>query len=72
MAAAFDAHTRGGWRAAGASAAAGVLAPGAAATFAVWAGTDLVDGLPELAPGAPWPLCLRTVVHGRTAFDIEQ
>jgi predicted amidohydrolase YtcJ len=33
--AAFAAHTRGGWRAAGIDDA-GVLAPGAAATYAVW------------------------------------
>lgn len=39
--AAFTAHTRGGWRAAGRSGD-GALVPGAPATFAVWAPTDLL------------------------------
>jgi predicted amidohydrolase YtcJ len=41
--AAFTAHTRGGWRAAGArDGLAGVLTPGAPATYAVWAAGPLV------------------------------
>jgi predicted amidohydrolase YtcJ len=39
--AAFTAHTRGGWRALGRDDA-GVLVPGAPASYAVWAPTDLV------------------------------
>jgi predicted amidohydrolase YtcJ len=64
-AAAFEAHTAGGWLAARRNG--GVLAPGAPATFAVWAAGDLgADGLPDLAAGAPAPACLRTVVCGQT------
>jgi predicted amidohydrolase YtcJ len=86
--AAFAAHTRGGWRAAGIDDA-GVLAPGAAATYAVWdLDTDLVvqtpdervaawstdpragvPVLPDLQPGSDLPVCLRTVVGGRTVYD---
>ena len=63
--AAFAAHTRGGWLAARRDG--GVLAPGAPATFAVWAAGELgPDGLPDLAPGNPAPTCLRTVVRGET------
>jgi predicted amidohydrolase YtcJ len=84
--AAFSAHTRGGWRAAGTDG--GVLAVGAPATFAVWHVSDLVvqapdhrvagwstdprsgtPGLPDLTPGVPLPVCLRTVVDGRVVFD---
>lgn len=43
---AFAAHTRGGWRAAGVDDA-GILAPGAPATFAVWARSDLVVQTPD-------------------------
>ncbi|GHH75979.1 amidohydrolase [Streptomyces sulfonofaciens] len=82
--AAFTAHTRGGWRAAGRDDA-GVLVPGAPADYAVWQTGDLVvrapdervarwstdprsgvPGLPDLGPGRELPLCLRTVVAGRT------
>jgi predicted amidohydrolase YtcJ len=68
--AAFAAHTTGGWRAAGDDRA-GVLAPGAPATYAVWqAGARLGGtGLPDLNPGQPEPTCLATVVHGRTVYD---
>jgi predicted amidohydrolase YtcJ len=69
----FAAHTRGGWRAVDRDGA-GVLAPGAPATFAVWADErderdDEPAGgprvtLPSLRPGAPAPTCLRTVVRG--------
>ena len=44
--AAFAAHTRGGWRAAGRDDA-GVLAPGAPATYAVWRAGDLVVQAPD-------------------------
>ena len=65
--AAFDAHTVGGWRAAGRHGAAGALAVGAPATFAVWraAGEDLFD----LAPGVELPTCLATVRDGTPIFD---
>ncbi|ROT29575.1 amidohydrolase [Micromonospora sp. HM5-17] len=88
--AAFAAHTRGGWRAlpegwdgSGVVAgrpAEGVLAPGAAATFAVWSTPAGVDGgLPVLVsadpeprgPGDPTPLpvCRRTVLRGSVIFE---
>ncbi|GAB1691834.1 amidohydrolase [Krasilnikovia sp. M28-CT-15] len=71
---AFAASTRGGWRAAGVDDS-GVLAPGAAATFAVWetpAGT--VEGLPALLVDADGvvparPVCRRTVLRGETIFE---
>ncbi|MDF3302361.1 amidohydrolase [Streptomyces tropicalis] len=84
--AAFTAHTRGGWRAAGRDDA-GVLVPGAPADYAVWRTGELVvqapddrvarwstdprsgtPGLPDLTPGRDLPVCLRTVVGGRTVF----
>ncbi|MEU5702721.1 amidohydrolase [Streptomyces aurantiacus] len=84
--AAFTAHTRGGWRAAGRDDA-GTLVPGAPADYAVWRTGELVvqapddrvarwstdprsgtPGLPDLSPGARLPVCLRTVVGGRTVF----
>jgi predicted amidohydrolase YtcJ len=87
--AAFNAHSRGGWRAARADGdGSGVLAPGAPASYAVFAagpiGVDAPDervsrwstderaavpGLPDLAPGAELPRCLRTVLRGRRIFD---
>lgn len=66
--AAFLAHTRGPWRAAG-SDVPGVLAVGAPATYAVWAASDRTAGLPDLSPSATRPRCLRTAVAGRIAFD---
>ncbi|MDT0309426.1 amidohydrolase family protein [Streptomyces sp. DSM 44917] len=85
--AAFTAHTRGGWRAAGRDDG-GVLVPGAPADYAVWRTGDLVvqapddrvarwstdprsgtPGLPALDPGSPLPVCLRTVVAGRTVYE---
>ncbi|MFI6447649.1 amidohydrolase [Kitasatospora sp. NPDC050543] len=85
--AAFTAHTRGGWRALGRDQD-GVLVPGAAASYAVWAARELVvqapdsrvagwstdprsgtPGLPDLTPGRPLPVCLRTVVRGRTVHQ---
>jgi predicted amidohydrolase YtcJ len=82
MRAAFAAHTRGGWRAAGRDDE-GVLAPGAPATFAIWSAGDVVVTAPDerisrwstdprsAVPGLPsldgdLPTCLRTVVRGRT------
>lgn len=50
---AFAAHTR-------------PLTVGGPADFAVWDAPVLVDGLPPLGPGAPAPVCLRTVRAGRT------
>ncbi|MEV6011364.1 amidohydrolase [Streptomyces sp. NPDC051976] len=44
--AAFNAHTRGGWRAVGRDDA-GVLVPGAPAHYAVWTGGDLVVQAPD-------------------------
>lgn len=69
---AFAAHTTGGWFAAGRDGE-GVLAEGAPATFAVWQVDDLPPGamLPDLAPDAPSPTCLRTVVRGSTIHDLE-
>ena len=64
--AAFAAHTRGGWRAAGRDG--GELGPGAAATFAVW-DAPAADGLPDLTPGIPLPTCLGTVRAGTVIFD---
>lgn len=70
--AAFDAHTRGGWRAAGRDNA-GVLAPGAAATYAVWSvEAPLRATLPALDDGQPMPRCRRTVVRGRTIYAGEE
>jgi predicted amidohydrolase YtcJ len=72
--AAFAASTRGGWRAAGQDGV-GVLAPGAAATFAVWDTPGGVQGgLPVLLPGVdevvpPRPVCRRTVLDGETIFE---
>jgi len=68
---AFRAHTSGGWRAARIDHA-GRLLPGQRATYAVWEiPAGLVDGLPDLTPGADLPTCVRTVVDGRTVFTLE-
>jgi len=69
--AAFAAHTRAGWYAAGMDDA-GELRPGAPATLAIWAagecrGTTGADLLPYLT--GPAPDCLRTVVRGTTVFS---
>jgi predicted amidohydrolase YtcJ len=60
--AAFDAHTRGAWAAAGRRGE-GELAPAAPATFAIWrpAGVDLFD----VSPGTPLPTCLATILRGQ-------
>ncbi len=69
---AFTAHTSGGRQAAG-SDGAGVLTPGAPATFAVWSGGTVPSGgtLPDLSPDALLPTCLRTVVRGVPIHDLE-
>ncbi|MGL5861497.1 MAG: amidohydrolase family protein, partial [Phycicoccus sp.] len=64
LATAFDAHTRGGWAAAGDDAG-GVLRVGAPATFAVWDAAELDgSGLPVLGDGASSPTCRMTVRAG--------
>jgi predicted amidohydrolase YtcJ len=71
---AFGASTRGGWRAAGVDDA-GVLAPGAQASFAVWDTPGGLDGgLPALLAGVDQvvparPVCRRTVLAGETIFE---
>jgi predicted amidohydrolase YtcJ len=71
---AFAAHTRGGWRAVHDDDE-GILVPGASATFAVWAPTDRVHGLPRLVAAGPdgdqpaLPVCRLTVLRGVTIFD---
>ncbi|AGL17436.1 amidohydrolase [Actinoplanes sp. N902-109] len=71
---AFGASTRGGWRAAGVDDA-GVLAPGAQATFAVWDTPGGLDGgLPAVLAGVDQvvparPVCRRTVLAGVTIFE---
>ncbi len=69
---AFTAHTQAGWRAAG-RIDEGVLAPGGAATFAVWRGahpgTPTSMGLPDVSPGRELPSCVHTVLRGVTIFD---
>jgi predicted amidohydrolase YtcJ len=69
--AAFAAHTRGGWRAAGVTdAVTGTLVPGAPAHYAMWSisGDMPPRGLP-LDHSAP--RCVRTVRQGTTIFDGE-
>ncbi|MEV1290529.1 amidohydrolase family protein [Micromonospora sp. NPDC049679] len=77
--AAFAAHSRGGWRAVHLDGE-GALAPGAAATFAVWdAPAGVVNGLPvllseqpeERGPQDPTPLpvCRRTVLRGSVIYQ---
>jgi predicted amidohydrolase YtcJ len=60
--AAFAAHTRGGWRAIGRDDE-GVLAPGAPATFAVWAADDVVVQAPDERV-ARWSTDPRSAVPG--------
>lgn len=77
---AFLAHTRGGWRAAGIDDR-GYLGIGQPASFALWSlGSDQRSAgrrhagppaLPDLSPGAALPTNLRTVIRGRTVFDLE-
>jgi predicted amidohydrolase YtcJ len=69
IATAFAAATVGGHRAARRDNA-GTLAPGRAATYAVWdVPGDLRDGLPDLTTsGSSSPRCVRTVVGGTEVF----
>jgi predicted amidohydrolase YtcJ len=72
---AFVAHTRGGWRAAGMHDR-GYLDLGQLASFACWStgddgSTDGIGRLPDLSPAAAVPTILRTVINGRTVFDLE-
>ncbi len=70
LAAAFDAATRGGHRAAR-SDAAGVIRPGQRADLAIWERGSAVlgaSGLPEVAEG-PLPECAATLNAGRTVFS---
>ena len=69
VAAAFAAHTVGGWHAARVDG--GVLRVGAPATFAVWTGTP-GPGLPSLEPDEELPTCRRTVVRGTAVYDAER
>ena len=70
---AFLAHTRGGWRAAGIDDR-GYLDVGQPASFAVWSVGDAPrsgkPGLPDLSPEATLPTNLRTVIRGRTVFNL--
>jgi predicted amidohydrolase YtcJ len=80
VAAAFDAHTRGGHRARRDDEG-GVLAPGQPASFAVWDVGEQPDvplnghrgsaWLPTLRPDHPLPRCLATVVAGTTVYTEE-
>jgi predicted amidohydrolase YtcJ len=80
VAAAFDAHTRGGHRARRDDHG-GVLAPGHPASYAVWdvgAQPDEPPGnhrgsawLPALHPDQPLPRCVATVVAGTTVYSEE-
>lgn len=69
--AAFDAATRGGHRARRRDDA-GVLTPGAEATYAVWdVPAAAAPGLPVLDPELPLPRCVQTVVAGTPIFSAE-
>src|SRR6185437_10186849 len=50
----------------------GSLMTGVVASYAVWGVPGgLVDGAPDLSPGVPDPVCLRTVVRGHLAYQRE-
>ncbi len=50
----------------------GSLMTGVVANYAVWdVPGGLVDGVPDLSPGTPSPVCLRTVVRGNLAYQRE-
>ena len=72
VSAAFDAHTRGGWRAARRDEG-GVILPGAPASIAVWdvlpAAGATGGPLPDLHPDLDLPTCLLTLVGGRVTFE---
>jgi predicted amidohydrolase YtcJ len=63
---AFEAHTQGGWRAAGDDRS-GVIALGAPTTLAVWG----CDAFPDTGPAATPPTCLRTIVEGQTVYSTQ-
>ena len=55
-----------------------VVSPGQPASLVLWSpgtgqgsGGLTPDRLPDLAPGATLPTNLRTVIRGRTVFDLE-
>jgi predicted amidohydrolase YtcJ len=85
--AAFNAHTRGGWRAVGIEGV-GVIEVGAPAHLAIWDATDLEVRVPQetvrnwstdpraATPGLPNlaaedPTCLATVVEGEVIYGSE-
>ncbi len=68
--AAFAAHTRGGWRSVHRDHE-GVLEPHAPATFAVWHAPARNGTLPTLDAGGELPVCLRTVLRGKTIYERE-
>lgn len=69
--AAFAAHTRGGWWAAGVTdELTGTLMPGAPAHYAVWFISEDMPR-PGLPMDNPAPRCMRTVRQGTTIFDRE-
>ncbi len=77
-AAAFEAHTRGGHWAARKDGA-GVLRPGAQASYAVWdcslaasSGRSSAGLLAKVVEQAGAVRCVRTVVAGSTSFDAEE
>ena len=50
----------------------GSLWTGVVASYAVWdVPGGLVDGVPDLSPGTPEPICLRTVVGENLAYQRE-
>jgi predicted amidohydrolase YtcJ len=50
----------------------GSLTAGQSASYAIWdVPGGLADGLPDLSPGTPDPICLRTVVRGNLAYQRE-
>lgn len=73
-AAAFRAHTAGGWSAARMDGR-GRVAVGERATFVVWdaprlAGDPGAPVLPDLTPGIPAPVAVRTVIDGVTVHAV--
>ncbi len=67
---AIDAHTVGGWQAAGASG--GTVQAGASAHLAVWDASNVTDLDALVAPGRELPRCELTIVAGRAAHDALQ
>ena len=69
---AFAAATSGGHLAAG-DTDVGLLVPGQRAHLAIWdaepGSLDEESGLPDLAAGAPFPVCAGLLVGGRVVFD---